>query len=115
MTWPDGELVTPDKLAAWLKEDILLRRVEVPKKHRDCRGGQPLLRAEEQAALQEAEALAIILGLPVADIVQILSNDRNSYIPPASVTATTAASNIVEGDLLTKSTVDIYVLAVIEL
>ena len=29
--WPDGELVTPDKLAAWLKEDILLRRVP-PKK-----------------------------------------------------------------------------------
>ncbi|KAK4096436.1 hypothetical protein N658DRAFT_511208, partial [Parathielavia hyrcaniae] len=22
-TWPDGELVTPDKLAAWLNEDIL--------------------------------------------------------------------------------------------
>ena len=25
VTWPDGDLVTPDKLAAWLKEDILLR------------------------------------------------------------------------------------------
>ncbi|KAM4066744.1 centromere DNA-binding protein complex CBF3 subunit [Hirsutella rhossiliensis] len=31
-SWPDGELVTPDKLAAWLKEDILLRRVVPPQK-----------------------------------------------------------------------------------
>jgi hypothetical protein len=23
-SWPDGELVTPDKLAGWLKEDIPL-------------------------------------------------------------------------------------------
>jgi hypothetical protein len=30
-TWPDGELVTPDKLAAWLKEDILLQRTKVAK------------------------------------------------------------------------------------
>jgi Centromere DNA-binding protein complex CBF3 subunit, domain 2 len=28
--WPDGELVTPDKLAAWLSEDLLLRRVAIP-------------------------------------------------------------------------------------
>jgi hypothetical protein len=30
--WPDGELVTPDKLAVWLKEDILLRRIKPTKK-----------------------------------------------------------------------------------
>jgi len=68
-TWPDGEFVTPDKLAAWLKEDILLRRVKVPKKRRNRGNGytEPLLPADEQAALREAEALAITLGVPVAE------------------------------------------------
>jgi hypothetical protein len=28
-SWPDSELVMPDKLAAWLKEDVLLQRVLV--------------------------------------------------------------------------------------
>jgi len=48
-TWPDGEFVTPDKLAAWLKEDILLRRVKVPKKRRGRGDGytDPLLPADE--------------------------------------------------------------------
>ncbi|KAM4066406.1 centromere DNA-binding protein complex CBF3 subunit [Hirsutella rhossiliensis] len=38
-SWPDGELVTPDKLAAWLKEDILLRRVVPPQKKKPRAGG----------------------------------------------------------------------------
>ncbi len=51
----------------------------------------------------------------VADAVRILSDDRDSYVPPASVAAATAAGDVVEGDLLTKSTVDVYISAVIEL
>jgi hypothetical protein len=58
-TWLDGKLIIPDKLAAWLKDDILLRRVKVPNKRRghghgnghgngDGHGGtEPLLRADE--------------------------------------------------------------------
>lgn len=85
-SWPDGELVTPDKLAAWLKEDILLRRVKVPKKRRARKDEQPQPPppAEEQAALQEAEELAATLGIPVADAVQVLAADRESYVPPPS-------------------------------
>ncbi|KAM4057401.1 centromere DNA-binding protein complex CBF3 subunit [Hirsutella rhossiliensis] len=58
-SWPDGELVTPDKLAAWLKEDILLRRVVPPQKKKP--------RAREQleaAAMAEAESLAEALRSP---------------------------------------------------
>ncbi|KAF2187893.1 hypothetical protein K469DRAFT_685262 [Zopfia rhizophila CBS 207.26] len=29
-SWPDGKLITPNKLAAWLQKDILLQRVKVP-------------------------------------------------------------------------------------
>lgn len=120
-TWPDGELVTPDKLAAWLKEDILLRRVKVPKKRRGRGNGhtEPPLPADEQAALREAEALAATLGVPVADAAHILADDRESYTLPATVAAATAAGNgagdAEEGNLFAKSTVDAYIAAVIEL
>lgn len=111
-TWPDGELITPDKLAAWLKEDILLRRVRPPtikKRH----GGrtEPQLPAAEEA-LQEAKALAATLGVPVAEAVQILSDDRESYVPPPN---TAASDRKEEGELFTKGTVDVYIAAVIEL
>ena len=114
-TWPDGELVTPDKLAAWLSEDILLRRVKVPKKKKGRGGGSRPLPAEEQAALQEAEDLATTMGVPVAEAVQMLSDDREGYIPPPGITTTTAAGGREEGDLFTKGTVDAYIAAVIEL
>lgn len=81
-TRPDGELVNSNKLAAWLNKDILLRRVKVPKKRRGTR--QPLP-AEEQAALREAESLATTLGIPVTNAVEMLSNDRESYIPPSGI------------------------------
>ena len=112
-TWPDGELVTPDKLAAWLSEDILLRRVRVPKKKKTKGSGGPLP-AEEQAALQEAEDLATTMGVPTAEAVQMLSDDREGYIPPPGIIAT-AAGGQGEGDLFTKGTVDAYIAAVIEL
>jgi hypothetical protein len=107
-SWPDGELVTPDKLAAWLKEDILLRRVKVPKKRRAVlqSGG------DEQTSLREAEALATTLNVTVAEAVQILSEDRRDYVPPTGMGSGEVAQ---EGSLFTKSTVDAYVAAVIEL
>ncbi|KAK3906347.1 hypothetical protein C8A05DRAFT_29789 [Staphylotrichum tortipilum] len=113
-TWPDGELVTPDKLSAWLSEDILLRRVKVPKRKKGrAAGGRPLP-AEEQAALREAEDLATTMGVPMAEAVQMLSNDREGYVPPPGI-ADAAASGQEEGDLFTKGTVDAYIAAVIEL
>lgn len=113
-TWPDGELVTPDKLAAWLKEDILLRRVKAPKKRRGrTEPALLLLPAEEQAALREAEALATTLGVPVGEAIQILADDRESYVPPPS--AATGDGDGEEGGLFTKGTVDAYIAAVIEL
>ena len=118
-TWPDGELVTPDKLAAWLSEDILLRRVKVPKKKKKKKkGGHRPLPAEEQAALQEAEDLATTIGVPIAEAAQMLSDDRESYVPPASIATAAAAATAgdgEEGDLFTKGTVDAYIAAVIEL
>ena len=64
-TWLDGELVTPDKLAAWLKEDILLRRVKVLKKRRSHNRTEPPLQANKQAVLCKVEALTVTLAVPV--------------------------------------------------
>ncbi|KAM4060537.1 hypothetical protein HRG_014271 [Hirsutella rhossiliensis] len=76
-SWPDGELVTPDKLAAWLKEDILLRRVVPPQKkpragkvRGDGNGEAVQVRQQreqeqlEAAAMAEAESLAEALRSP---------------------------------------------------
>ncbi|PNP60658.1 hypothetical protein FNYG_14613 [Fusarium nygamai] len=89
--WPDGELVTPDKLAAWLKEDILLRRVAPPQKKPRARGkgkgkgkAVQLRRQLEQeqleaAALAEAESLAEALEVPLAEAAELLADDREGY------------------------------------
>ena len=93
----------------------------MPKKRRNRGNGytELLLPADEQAALREAEALAITLGVPVAEAAQILANDREGYILPSTVATVTAAGgsagNGKEGNLFTKSTVNAYIAAVIEL
>ncbi|KAK4095692.1 hypothetical protein N658DRAFT_387653, partial [Parathielavia hyrcaniae] len=124
-TWPDGELVTPDKLAAWLKEDILLRRVKAPAVRREPRG--PARRGKmaadagsdteaEAAAFAEAQVLAETLGVPLAESVQLLADDREDYVPPAAVASVEEGDKAaVEGTLLTRGTLDAYVAAVIEL
>ncbi|KAM4067561.1 pyruvate phosphate dikinase, PEP/pyruvate binding domain-containing protein [Hirsutella rhossiliensis] len=107
-SWPDGELVTPDKLAAWLKEDILLRRVVPPQKKKP--------RAREQleaAAMAEAESLAEALEVPLAEAAELLADDREGYVPPTGLA--TAAVDLTEGSLLTRGTIDAYIAAVIEL
>ena len=45
--------MTPDKLAAWLSEDILLRRVKISKKRR--RGGQAATEIEAQQQQQQQQ------------------------------------------------------------
>ncbi|KAF6524742.1 hypothetical protein HZS61_010537 [Fusarium oxysporum f. sp. conglutinans] len=123
--WPDGELVTPDKLAAWLKEDILLRRVAPPQKKPRARGkgkgkgkAVQLRRQLEQeqleaAALAEAESLAEALEVPLAEAAELLADDREGYVPPTALAP--AAADLAEGSLLTRGTIDAYIAAVIEL
>ncbi|KAJ6437110.1 High-osmolarity-induced transcription protein 1 [Purpureocillium lavendulum] len=128
-SWPDGELVTPDKLAAWLKEDILLRRVVPPQKKRKPRARGKLTgngngeavqvrqqREQEQleaAAMAEAESLAEALDVPLAEAAELLADDREGYVPPTGL-ATTAV-DLTVGSLLTRGTIDAYIAAVIEL
>ncbi|KAJ4241480.1 hypothetical protein NW764_016659, partial [Fusarium oxysporum] len=123
--WPDGELVTPDKLAAWLKEDILLRRVAPPQKKPRARGkgkgkgkAVQLRRQLEQeqleaAALAEAESLAEALEVPLAEAAELLADDREGYVPPTALAP--AAADLAEGSLLTRGTIDAYIAAVIKL
>ncbi|KAL9563896.1 hypothetical protein ACKAV7_011931 [Fusarium commune] len=124
-SWPDGELVTLDKLAAWLKEDILLRRVAPPQKKPQARGkgkgkgkAVQLRRQLEQeqlkaAALAEAESLAEALEVPLAEAAELLADDREGYVPPTALAP--AAADLAEGSLLTRGTIDAYIAAVIEL
>jgi hypothetical protein len=128
-SWPDGELVTPDKLAAWLKEDILLRRVKVPEVQLKRRGGRGVARrrrktatdadadAEAEAAgLAEAQVLGEVLKVPLTEAVQLLVDDREDYVPPAAFAPMAEEDKAaVEGTLLTRGTVDAYVAAVLEL
>ncbi|KAM4062496.1 centromere DNA-binding protein complex CBF3 subunit, domain 2 domain-containing protein [Hirsutella rhossiliensis] len=96
-SWPDGELVTPDKLAAWLKEDILLRRVVPPQKKKPRARGKVRGNGNGEA-VQAAELLA---------------DDREGYVPSTGLA--TAAVDLTEGYLLTRGTIDAYIAAVVEL
>lgn len=115
--------MTPDKLAAWLNEDILLRRVKVPVARQGPRprsaAAQLRREQEEAAALLEAKSLAEDLKLPLAEAAELLVDDREGYVPPAGLVpaegAPAAAAEQAEGALLTRGTVDAYVAAVIEL
>ncbi|KAL9562727.1 hypothetical protein ACKAV7_013291 [Fusarium commune] len=123
--WPDGELVTPDKLVAWLKEDILLQRVALPQKKPRAQGkgkgkgkAIQLQRQLEQeqlkaAALAEAESLAEALEVLLAEAAELLADDREGYVPPMALAP--AAADLTEGSLLIRGTIDAYIAAVIEL
>ncbi|KAL9567374.1 hypothetical protein ACKAV7_008449, partial [Fusarium commune] len=97
-SWPDGELVTLDKLVAWLKEDILLQRIALPQK-------------KPQA--QEAESLAEALEVLLAEAAELLADDREGYVLPMALAP--AAVDLTEGSLLIRGTIDAYIAAVIEL
>src|SRR3569833_888053 len=125
-TWPDGELVTPDKLAAWLSEDILLRRVKKLQPKMRYRGRKPPLApaaagdTEAQVrGLIEAQILAEELHLSLDEAVRCLREDREDYVPPAAYSAIEndddEKEDGTEGTLYTKNTVDAYISAVIEL
>jgi hypothetical protein len=118
--------VTPDKLAAWLNEDILLRRVNkkpaTRKGRARVRAPQPAVRREqqEQAALAEVKTLAETLEVPLAEAVTLLANDCEDYVPPTGLTPADDSDGDDsggdgEGSLLTRSTIDAYIAAVMEL
>jgi hypothetical protein len=111
--WPDGELVTPDKLAAWLNEDILLRRVN-PRgqgwRRRRLQHSGPDQGSD--MALREAENLAKDLDVPLHEAVRVLVEDREDYKPPDLPESATGDE---KGSLYTRSTIDAYIAAIIEL
>ena len=124
-SWPDGELVTPDKLAAWFKEDILLRRVKARESRARARPAgaatartaraRAVRQSREHAdavALAEVKSLAETLEVPLTEVAELLADDREDYVPPAALAP---AVNVKEGSLFTKGTVDAYIAAVIEL
>jgi hypothetical protein len=82
--------VTPDKLAAWLKEDILLRRVKVPgrkpyRRKPRSQAAQKKREQEDTEALVEAQVLAEALQVPISEIAELLADDREGYVPPVAV------------------------------
>jgi len=108
--------VTPDKLAAWLKEDILLRRVPVRRPRARARPRKGVRQSPEQvdaAALTEVKSLAETLEVPITNVIELLADDREGYMPPAALSQ--AVGTAPEGTLYTKGTVDAYIAAVIEL
>lgn len=120
-SWPDGELVTPDKLAAWLKEELLLRRVPVrasrpPGRRQRTAAARQLQQEQAEAeALLEAQELALKLEVPLAEVAELLAEDREGYVPPAGLEGPTGQEQVVEGALLTRGTIDAYLAAVMEL
>jgi hypothetical protein len=80
--------VTPDKLAAWLKEDILLRRVPVRRpraRARPRKGGRQSPEQVDAAALTEVKSLAETLEVLVTNIIELLTDNREGYVPPAAL------------------------------
>jgi hypothetical protein len=56
------------------------------------------------------------LEVPLAEVAELLADDREGYVPPAALApAMEAPAALAEGSLLTKGTVDAYIAAVIEL
>lgn len=102
-----------------------MRRVKVPTRRRP-RSRQPqhqrqLQEEQEQAdaaALAEVKTLAETLEVPLAKAAELLADDRQGYVAPAGLIEATElpiAAALGEGSLLTKSTVDAYIAAVLEL
>lgn len=51
--------------------------------------------------------------MPLTEVAELLADDREGYVPPAALAPAVEAGP--EGFLFTKSTVDAYIAAVIEL
>jgi Centromere DNA-binding protein complex CBF3 subunit, domain 2 len=77
----------------------------------------------DAAALKEALELAETVQVPLIEAVKLLMDDREDYVPPAALVpppgagadADGTSETPEDGSLLTKSTIEAYVSAVIEL
>jgi len=89
-----------------------LRRTKVSRPRARARPrGRP--KQADTAALAEVKSLAETLEVPLIKVAELLADDREDYVPPAALIPAIEAS--LEGSLYTKSTVDAYIAAVIEL
>jgi hypothetical protein len=93
------------------------RRPRKPRKPRATATGPEQQLLQEQAqALAEVKALAETLEVPLTEATELLADNREDYVPPLALApAVEATMAPPEGSLLTKSTVDAYVAAVIKL
>jgi hypothetical protein len=108
--------VTPDKLAAWLKENILLRRVPVCRPRARARPRKGVWQSPEQVdtmALMEVKSLAETLEVPITNIIKLLTDNREGYMPPAALSQVIGTAP--ERTLYTKGTINAYITAVIKL
>jgi hypothetical protein len=64
-------------------------------------------------ALVEAKSLAEALEVPLTEVVELLTDDHEGYVPPAALAPAIEAAP--EGSLFTKSIIDTYIATVIEL
>jgi hypothetical protein len=73
----------------------------------------------DAAALAEVETLAKALEVPLTDAVALLADDREGYMPPPALELAAQGAGApaapAKGALFTKSTVDAYIAAVLEL
>jgi hypothetical protein len=89
-----------------------LRRTKVSRPRARARPrGRP--KQADTAALAEVKSLAETLEVPLIEVAELLADDREDYVPPAALIPAVEAS--LEGSLYTKSTVDAYIAAIIEL
>ena len=108
--------MTLDKLMAWLKEDILLRRVPVRRPRARARPRKGVRQSPEQvdaAALTEVKSLAETLEVPVTNVIELLTDDHEGYVPLVALSQ--AVRIALEGTLYTKGTINAYITAIIEL
>ena len=61
-------------------------------------------------------SLAETLEVPLVEATELLVDDREGYMPPAALAAAIdIAAPIAKGSLLTRSTINAYITAIIEL
>jgi hypothetical protein len=64
-------------------------------------------------ALIEVKSLAKTLKVPVTNVIKLLTDDREDYMPLAALSQ--AIRIALEGTLYTKGTINAYIIAIIEL
>lgn len=100
-----------------------VRKPRKPRSQRQQQHQRQLQQEQEHAdalALAEVKSLAETLDVTLAEAVELLADDREGYVPPASLVpateeATKEAPEGPAGSLLVRATVDAYVAAVMEL